>query len=158
MQPEGPFKQSNSPSDVVLRWVEPIKGAHRNWTGDNWFSSCPLFVKLLNTLGLTYVSSLRKNKAEVPKEFLPNKHRRPCSSYFGFQEKISSLSYCPKKNKAVSRRGRHGYGRWNLCGRRRGMCKIKKLHKEWKPTTLQTIPNSVNRLVLKDSMVPNFTQ
>nr|CAI5839665.1 unnamed protein product [Callosobruchus analis] len=50
---------------------------------------------------LTYVGTVRRNKAEIPKEFLPNKERQICSTVFGFLEDCSLLSYCPKKNKCV---------------------------------------------------------
>lgn len=101
LQPEGPFRKSNSPFDIVLRLVEPVKGSHRNITADNWFSSYPLANELLVSKGLTYVGTLRKNKAEIPPEFLANKQRQPNSSLFGFQENMSLVSYCPKKNQAV---------------------------------------------------------
>lgn len=44
-QPEGPYKVSNSPSDVVYRLVDNIKNSGRNLTIDNWFTSVPLVKK-----------------------------------------------------------------------------------------------------------------
>lgn len=99
-QPEGPFRQSNSASDVVMRLVEPIKGSHRNITTDNWFTSYPLAKNLLSN-GITIVGTLRKNKTEIPKEFQPNKVRQPGSSLFGFQNDVTLVSYCSKKKQAV---------------------------------------------------------
>lgn len=100
-QPEGPFRQSNSPMDVVMRLAEPVKGSNRNLTADNWFSSVPLGKKLLEEMKLTFVGTLRKNKREIPVEFLPNKTRAEHSSLFGFQQDATLVSYCTKKRQAV---------------------------------------------------------
>lgn len=101
IQPEGPYRQSNSAEDVVLRMVESIKGSNRNITCDNWFSSFPLIKKLLEEKNLTFVGTLRKNKVGIPPEFLPNRHREPKTSLFGFQRDLTLLSYVPKKGKSV---------------------------------------------------------
>lgn len=100
LQPDGPYKQSNSPHDVVIRMVEPIAGTNRNVTGDNWFSTYSL-TESLKDRGLTYVGTLRRNRREIPLEFLPNKQRTQYSSLFGFQKDKTLVSYCPKKNKSV---------------------------------------------------------
>lgn len=47
-QNDGPYQVSNSPSDVVKRLVDPIKGSNRNVVMDNWFMSVPLIVELLD--------------------------------------------------------------------------------------------------------------
>lgn len=99
-QPDGPFKMSNAAKDVVLRLVAPISGSSRNVTGDNWFTSLALLSEL-KAQKLTYVGTIRKNKREIPKEFLPNKNRELKSTLFGFQKEMTLASYCPKKNKAV---------------------------------------------------------
>lgn len=100
-QPTGPYCVENSAKEIVFRLVKPIEGTCRNITGDNWFSSIPLVQALLKEKKLTYVGTLRKNKAEIPKEFLPGKEREINSSRFGFMEDCSMVSYCPKKNKCV---------------------------------------------------------
>ncbi|VEN40135.1 unnamed protein product [Callosobruchus maculatus] len=100
-QPDGPYKFSNSPDEIVLRLVHPVEGTNRNITGDNWFTSIPLVKKLLEEKKLTYVGTLRKNKREIPLEFLPKKDREEATSYFGFHDKFTMVSYCPKKNRAV---------------------------------------------------------
>ncbi|KAL4112702.1 hypothetical protein QTP88_016440 [Uroleucon formosanum] len=41
-QPVGPYNISNSPSDVVMRLMNPILGSGRNLTTDNWYTSIPL--------------------------------------------------------------------------------------------------------------------
>lgn len=100
-QPEGPYQLSNSAEEVVLRLVEPVSGSNRNITGDNWFTSVSLAKRLLQEKQLTYVGTIRKNKREIPREFLPNKNRAENSSLFGFETTCSLVSYCPKKNKSV---------------------------------------------------------
>jgi hypothetical protein len=45
---------------------------------------------------LTLVATIKKNKREIPKEFLLTKNRELCSSY-----NKSLVSYMPKKNKIV---------------------------------------------------------
>ena len=46
-QPAGPFKQSNSSEEIVIRLIEPISKTGRNITFDNWFTSYPLMARLL---------------------------------------------------------------------------------------------------------------
>lgn len=100
-QPEGPYKFNNSGEEIVLRLVEPVAYTNRNITADNWFTSVKLVKKLLDDKKLTYVGTVRKNKAELPKEFLPDKNKEIKSSIFGFQKECTIVSYCPKKNKSV---------------------------------------------------------
>lgn len=93
-------KQLGVPTQSVLRLSNPIVNSNRNITADNWFSSIPL-MQILTTKKLTYLGTLKKNKAEIPPEFLPNKERKPNSSLYGFTKEYTLLSYAPKKNKAV---------------------------------------------------------
>ena len=58
-------------------------------------------VEYLKTKGLTFVGTLRKNKAHIPKEFLPHKTREVGSSLFGFTRYVTMVSYVRKKNRAV---------------------------------------------------------
>ncbi|XP_035221231.1 uncharacterized protein LOC118194150 [Stegodyphus dumicola] len=69
-QPDGPFRVSNKPSDIVKRLVAPISQTGRSITMDNWFMNLPL--ELLEENKLTTVGTIRKNKKEIPKEFLPH--------------------------------------------------------------------------------------
>lgn len=101
MQPEGPYRQSNSPFDVVKRLVDPVKGSKRNITFDNWFTSYPLMIELLDDYHLTSVGTVRKNKKHIPRKLLTTKKRAVYSSLFAFQPKITAVSYTPKKNKNV---------------------------------------------------------
>ncbi|XP_066253838.1 piggyBac transposable element-derived protein 4-like [Euwallacea similis] len=98
-QPEGPYKQNNSTENIVLRLVYPVERTNRNITAENWFSSVSLVKKLLTEKRLTYVGTMRKNKREIPVEFLPKKERKEYTSLFGFQDLII-VSYCSKKNKS----------------------------------------------------------
>ncbi|XP_072384588.1 uncharacterized protein [Diabrotica undecimpunctata] len=44
---------------------------------------------------------MRNNQREIPAEFLPIKKREEKTSIFGFQEDMTLVSYCPKRNKSV---------------------------------------------------------
>nr|XP_047127654.1 uncharacterized protein LOC124808547 [Hydra vulgaris] len=44
---------------------------------------------------------MRKNKKEIPTEFLPARTREVYSSVFGHQEQLTLVSYVPKKGKSV---------------------------------------------------------
>lgn len=88
------------PTLTVMALIEPVANTNRNITGDNYFSSVEL-VNELRSKGLTYVGTLRANKREIPKEFLPNRQREVLSSEFGFTGTTTLVSYVPKKSKAV---------------------------------------------------------
>lgn len=47
------------------------------------------------------VGTVRKNKRELPPEFVNTKQRPIKSSLFGFQDDVKLLSYIPKRNKNV---------------------------------------------------------
>lgn len=99
-QPDGPYKQPNDTVSIVNRLAEPIKGTGRNITLDNWYTSVPLAKDLLQHK-LTLVGTLRKNKKELPSQFLPQKTSEVHSSKFGFCKDLTLVSYVPKKSKAV---------------------------------------------------------
>lgn len=99
-QPEGPYKKSNTPTDITHRLLQPWKGKNRNLTCDNWYTSYPLAIDLLKDK-ITTVGTLKRNKRELPPEFLPSKKTQIGSSIFGFQKEVTIVSYAPKKNKAV---------------------------------------------------------
>ena len=50
---------------------------------------------------ITLVWTLKKNKREIPAEFLPNKQKPITSSMFEFQKHATLVSFTPKKNKSV---------------------------------------------------------
>ncbi|XP_043471836.1 piggyBac transposable element-derived protein 3-like [Leptopilina heterotoma] len=88
------------PTQSVLRLSKPLYKSNRNVTADNWFSSVEV-VQELKKNGLTYVGTIKKNKKEIPKEFLPSKTRQVNSSFLGHSKDGVLLSFVPKKNKAV---------------------------------------------------------
>nr|CAH7749534.1 unnamed protein product [Callosobruchus chinensis] len=57
------------PSQYVLKLSEPIHRTNRNITLYNWYTSVGLN-NSLREVGLTVVGTLRKNKPEIPPEFL----------------------------------------------------------------------------------------
>lgn len=69
-QPEGPFAISNKPFDVVDRLVSVVSKTRRNVTFDNWFTSIPLMIHLLKHHKLTSTGTVRKNKREIPTNFV----------------------------------------------------------------------------------------
>lgn len=99
---EDALKKLSKPTQSVIRLVKPIEGTNRNITADNWFSSLELVEQLKNR-GLTYVGTLKKNKKEVPAEFLPKRNRKVGreGTLFGFTKEMTLVSYIPKKNRAV---------------------------------------------------------
>ena len=95
-QPDGPFKVDNSSFAVVTRLISEISGSGRNVTFDNWYTSYPLVVSLLHDHKLSAVGTLRKNKREIPDEFLSAKNRAACDSMFGFGDNVTLVSYVPQ--------------------------------------------------------------
>lgn len=88
------------PTLDVLKLVKPIENTNRNVTGDNWFTSIEL-INELKSRGLTYVGTVKKNKREVPPQFLPNKQRKANTSIFGFTRDHTLVSYVPKKYRSA---------------------------------------------------------
>lgn len=88
------------PTQSVIRLVKPLEKSNRNITGDSWFSSNEL-VEELRKRGLTYVGTLRKNKKEIPIQFLPSKVRPVGDVHYGFTKDKTIISYVPKPNKSV---------------------------------------------------------
>ena len=103
LQPEGPYKTDkvyNSSIAVVTRLISTISKSARNVTFDNWYTSYSPVESLLHDHNLTAVGTLRKNKREIPKEFLDIKKRPISDSMFGFRDELTLVSYTPKsKNK-----------------------------------------------------------
>lgn len=101
-QPTGsPYLVSNSPIDAVDRLVTPISKTSRNVTTDNWFTSYPLAEKLLSEHRLTLVGTMRKNKPQIPPEFLSCKGRPVHSTMFAFQKEKTVVSHIPRKGKLL---------------------------------------------------------
>ena len=79
----------------------PVFGTGRNLTIDNWFTSYDIIKKMKTGHNITIVGTVRKNKRELPPQFVSAKNREPHSSLFGFQEDMTLVSYIPKKGKTV---------------------------------------------------------
>jgi len=92
--------EKNQGERVVRDLIEVIKGSGRNVTMDNFFTSVPLARHLLSKK-LSLVGTLRKNKSDIPVEFLPNRDRVVNDTLFGHQENLTLVSYVPKKGKSV---------------------------------------------------------
>jgi len=99
-QPPGPYDVRNTPTDIVKRLVSPIENSNKNVTTDNWYTNIPLLHYLLEKK-ITLLGTMKKNKHEIPPEFLPTKVRQLGESMFGFQKDKVLVSFVPKWNKAV---------------------------------------------------------
>lgn len=86
-QPEGPFRVSNKPPDVVKRMVQPLLGSGRNIMADKWFTDFAL-VDGLKWHKLNYVGTVRKNNRELPLSFVNVRGRKQYDSMFGFNDDV----------------------------------------------------------------------
>lgn len=68
-QPDGPYKKSNKPSDVVLSLSENISRSGRNLTMDTWFTSVQLVMTLLKEHNITVLGTIRKNEETSSRVF-----------------------------------------------------------------------------------------
>ena len=82
-QPDGPYALSNSSFDIVKRLIKSIENSNRNLTTDNYYTSVPLADYLLENK-IKLIGTLKKNKHEIPPEFLPHKTKEIQTSLFGF--------------------------------------------------------------------------
>lgn len=87
-QKPGQFLVSNKPHDIVMRLIEPLKNSKRNLTTDNYYGSYPLAQELLEK-GITLLITLKKNKTDIPPEFLPNPKRTVKSYLFDLQSTLN---------------------------------------------------------------------
>ena len=67
-QPTGPHEVSNSPADIVERLISHLKGACRNLTTDNWYTSYTLAMSLLQGK-ITMVGTLKITKEKFQLNF-----------------------------------------------------------------------------------------
>ena len=92
-QPEGSYKLSNSPSDVVKRLIQPISHRGRKKTFDNWFTSVTLAEEILKEHKITIFGTIRKNKKEIPSEFINTKEREEKIQKVHIQRRNNCIIY-----------------------------------------------------------------
>ena len=97
---EGDKVAVNLGSNLVKELSAPYFGSGRNVTCDNFFTSVDLADDLLKER-LTLLGTIRKNKADLPPEFVEPKGREIRSTMFGFDEKKMMFSYKPKEKNVV---------------------------------------------------------
>ena len=51
---------------------------------------------------LTIVGTIRKNRTELPADFVSTKDRKESTTLYGYQKEAMIVSYCPKKGKVVT--------------------------------------------------------
>lgn len=100
-QPDVPYNQDNNASSIVKRMISPIFKTYRNLKIDNWFTSAPLTVDLLQNQKITMVGTIRKNKTEIYPLFLDTKKRKVNISKFRYSKECLLVSCVPNKNKNV---------------------------------------------------------
>ena len=96
----GEPRETNLGLKVVLKLSEPFQKSG-NITSDNFFTNLELGRKLLMQ-NLTIMRTIRKNRKELPTEFVSTKDRKEFTTLYGFQKKVMIASYCPKKGKVVT--------------------------------------------------------
>lgn len=91
-----------SVSEFYFREVTtPIHGTNRTVTCNNWFTSIPLVEKMLeDPYNLTITGAIKKKQREIPNE-MQIASKEISNSKFCFNDKITLLSYTPKKNKII---------------------------------------------------------
>ena len=73
-----------------------------NVTTDNFIISVPFAIAHLNRRNpMTLVGTLRKNKPDIPRELLEKRGREANTLHFGFDEKMTIVSYIPKARRNV---------------------------------------------------------
>ncbi|XP_043269515.1 uncharacterized protein [Venturia canescens] len=98
-------KIGNSPTktaeDFFAEVTKPIHGTRRSVTCDDSFTSIPLLINMLKApYSMEITGTIRKNKREIPAEFLLV-DKKPPSTKFAFTSDLTLLSFSPKKYKVV---------------------------------------------------------
>ncbi|KAL7633073.1 UNVERIFIED_CONTAM: hypothetical protein RMT77_016649 [Armadillidium vulgare] len=79
--------------------TKPFHKSNRNVTTDNWFTSIPLALDLLNNCGMTLVGTVKGNKKEIPTEMKEKHNREIGSSAFLYTKEMTLVSYVPTSSK-----------------------------------------------------------
>ncbi|CAL9691157.1 unnamed protein product [Knipowitschia caucasica] len=70
---------------------------NRNVTTDNWFTSVPLMIDLLENCGMTLVGTVKANKKEIPHMMRVKENRTPGTTAFLFTKELTLVSFLPDK-------------------------------------------------------------
>lgn len=92
--------EKNQAKRVVLQLCSPFFNTCRRVIFDNFFTSIPLARELLQH-GMVSIGTLRMNKKEIPKDFLPTKATCAGSLIYGYSDEMMLVSWTEKKNKSV---------------------------------------------------------
>ncbi|XP_055354003.1 piggyBac transposable element-derived protein 4-like [Paramacrobiotus metropolitanus] len=97
----GQLPERNQGRRVVLDLTDYLRSTSGiNITCDNFFTDIELGRELLKR-NMTMVGTIRKNKGEIPDDFLPSRNRALYSTLFGFTNEFTLVSYVPKIGSAV---------------------------------------------------------
>ena len=108
---KGPGSMDNSARHYLTTLTRTFHNSTRNVTFDNWFTQVPVVEELKQKYGLTAVGTLRKNKPEIPPSFTKTASAGTCR--YAYNNGMTLLSYCPKKNKVVTLiSSYHSRGKW----------------------------------------------
>lgn len=85
----------------LRKTTEPVHGTRRTVTCDNWFTSIPLFLRMLEApYQMKMTGTVKKNKTEIPAEMKVSSKEVP-GSKFCHAKGMTLVSFTPKKNKIV---------------------------------------------------------
>ena len=97
----GEKSEINQGENVVLKLTKELKSGH-NITTDNFFTSVPLAIKLLQRpRPLTLLGTIKSNRKWIPDWIKNHDKKDEYSSKFAFSTDVMLVSYIPKKNKSV---------------------------------------------------------
>ena len=96
----GSAPEKNLGHKVVVNLMAPLQGSGRNVSMDNLFTSVPVARTLLQH-HLTVVGIMKKCKGGSPVCMKAAKSQQRKTSVLGFIDQLTTVSYVPKKNKAV---------------------------------------------------------
>lgn len=93
-QPDRLYNVETKRIALVDRMCKVISRIGRNVTTDNWFTIIGLANLLLEKHNLTIIGTIRKNKTEIPLDFVQGKRRGVGSGLFGFKKNcIAYIDY-----------------------------------------------------------------
>lgn len=90
--------EKNLAARVVMDLTRGLE--HRLVTCDNFFTSYGL-ARALHRNNLSLLGTIRRNKPELPSEFLSARGREVFSTKFAFSELATLVSYVPRRNRTV---------------------------------------------------------